>query len=104
MQIVRMESDNAMEIHSESPDGIRGCSLYLGLMCMCQANKYQVYYEKVLNMQLTVPHICAVVTPLCACVSSGVGADHVVRVHKKQQGLMKHGRSVKIDFVRLSLF
>lgn len=45
-----------------------------------------------------------VVTPLCACVSSGVGADHVVRVHKKQQGLIKHGRSVKIDFVWLSLF
>lgn len=37
-------------------------------------------------------------------VWGGVGADHVVRVHKKQQGLIKHGHSVKIDFVWLSVF
>lgn len=64
-----------------------------------------------LNVQLTVSHIGAVVTTLCmcvflhvqyVCVKWWVGADHVVRVHKKQQGLIKHGHSVKIDFVWLS--
>lgn len=41
----------------------------------------------------------AVVTPL-----RGVAvADQVVRVHKKQQSLIKHGHSVKIDLVWLSV-
>lgn len=33
-----------------------------------------------------------------------MGADDVVRVLKKQQGLIKHGLSVKIDVVWLSVF
>lgn len=89
-----MESDNPLEIHSESPDDIRGCSLYLGSMCMCQATQYGKQISSLLRESVKYAANCATfVLLLLPCV----------RVCQVVWGLIMLSESIRNNRVLLNM-